>query len=151
MSEFKDNLDFQTADYPYENPQQNRHWKTAARIFVTIWFVVGGVMHFANPEPFLRIMPPYVPFHLASVYISGAFELLGAISLWIKPVRSLAGYGLVALTIAVTPANVYMYQHAELFPHIPEWLLIVRFPVQALLIWLIWWCSRPEKTATSQF
>jgi uncharacterized membrane protein len=118
--------------------------KIAARLFVTAWFVIGGVMHFINPEPFLRIMPPYIPFHLACVYISGALELLGAIGLWIKSVRSLAGYGLMALTAAVTLANVHMFQHPDLFPSIPYWLLIVRFPVQVALIWLTWWCSRPE-------
>ena len=123
----------------------NNRWVLAARVFVTIWFVIGGVMHFANPEPFLRIMPPYIPYHLACVSISGAFELLGAIGLWIKPSRSLAGYGLMALTVAVTLANVHMYQHPELFPSIPEWLLLVRFPVQTALIWLIFWCSRPNK------
>ena len=121
----------------------NYRWKLAARVFVTIWFVIGGVMHFANPEPFLRIMPPYIPYHLACVYISGAFELLGAIGLWIKPLRSLASLGLMTLTAVVTLANVHMYQHPQLFPSIPEWLLLVRFPVQVALIWLIWWCSRP--------
>ena len=119
--------------------------KLAARLFVTTWFVIGGTMHFVNPEPFLRIMPPYIPFHLACVYISGAFELLGAIGLWIKPVRSIAGYGLMALTTIVTLANVYMYQHSALFPNIPEWLLLLRFPIQVALVWLIWWCSRPSK------
>ena len=123
----------------------NNRWKLVARIFVTVWFVIGGVMHFANPEPFLRIMPPYIPYHLVCVYISGAFELLGAVGLWIKPLRSLAGYGLMVLTVVVTLANVHMYQHPDLFPSIPEWLLLVRFPVQAALIWLIWWCSRPNK------
>lgn len=106
-------------------------------------------MHFAYPELFVRIVPPYIPFPLACVYISGAFELSGAIGLWVKGARSLAGYGLMALAIVVTPANIYMYQRADLFPYIPEWLLLVRLPVQALLIWLIWWCSRPEKYSSS--
>lgn len=123
----------------------NNRFKLAAKLFVTIWFVIGGVMHFANPEPFLRIMPPYIPYHLACVYISGAFELVGAAGLWIKTLRSLAGYGLMVLTAIVTLANVHMYQHSELFPSIPEWLLLLRFPVQAALIWLIWWCSRPNR------
>lgn len=123
----------------------NNRWKLVARLFVTVWFVIGGIMHFANPEPFLSIMPPYIPYHLACVYISGAFELLGAIGLWIKSIRSLAGYGLMALTTIVTLANVHMYQHPELFPSIPEWLLLVRLPIQLALLWLIWWCSRPNK------
>lgn len=116
----------------------------AGRLFVFTWFFIGGISHFAIPEPFLRIMPPYIPFHLACVYVSGAFELLGAVGILYKPTRSFAGYGLMALTAAVTLANIQMYQHPELFPSIPEWLLIVRFPVQALLIWLIWWSSRAK-------
>ena len=119
-------------------------WRLAARIFVFAWFFIGGITHFAVPEPFLRIMPPYIPFPLACVYISGAFELLGAFGIWFKPLRSLAGYGLMLLTAIVTLANIQMYQHPELFPNIPEWLLLVRFPIQAALIWLIWWSTRPD-------
>ena len=121
-----------------------RRSKIAVRLFVTAWFVIGGLAHFAYPEPFLRIMPPYIPYHLVCVYISGALELLGALGLWVKPVRSIAGYGLMALTTVVTLANVHMLQHPNLFPSIPYWLLIVRFPVQVALIWLIWWCSQPD-------
>ena len=128
---------------PVLNQGKPYRTQTAARLFVTIWFVIGGITHFAYPEPFMRIMPPYIPFHLAIVYISGAFELMGALGLWIQSVRSLAGYGLMALTAAVTLANVQMFQHPDLFPNIPYWLLVVRFPVQVALIWLIWWCSRP--------
>ena len=115
-----------------------------ARLFVFAWFFIGGIMHFARPNLFLRIVPPYIPFPLAAVYISGFFELLGAIGLWVKPIRSLAGYGLMLLTIAVTPANIYMLQHADLFSAVPRWALIARLPIQLLLIWLIWWCSRVE-------
>jgi uncharacterized membrane protein len=89
-------------------------------------------------------MPPYIPYPLACVYISGAFELIGAFAIWVQPIRRLAGYGLILLTAIVTLANIQMYQHAELFPNIPEWVLIIRFPVQALLIWLIWWASKPD-------
>ncbi len=115
-----------------------------ARLFVFAWFFIGGTMHFARPDLFLRIVPPYIPFPLAAVYTSGFFELLGAISLLFKPMRSPAGYGLMLLTVAVTPANVYMLQHADLFSAVPQWALIARLPIQLLLIWLIWWCSRVE-------
>ena len=111
------------------------------RLFIFTWFFLGGIMHFANPELFLRIVPPIVPYPLAAVYISGAFELLGAIGLWVKSARSYAGYGLILLTIAVTPANIYMLQHAELFTEVPRWVLVARLPFQLFLIWLIWWCS----------
>lgn len=115
-----------------------------ALVFVFAWFFVGGIMHFAKPDLFLKIVPPYIPFPLAAVYISGAFELLGAIGLWLKPTRSLAGYGLMLLTVAVTPANIYMLQQADVFSELPYWALVVRLPFQLLLIWLIWWCTRLE-------
>ena len=115
-----------------------------AKLFVFAWFFIGGVMHFAKPDYFVRIVPPYIPYALAAVYVSGAFELLGAISLWIKQIRGLAGYGLILLAIAVTPANVYMLQHADAFSVVPYWALVARLPLQLLLILLIWWCSRPN-------
>jgi uncharacterized membrane protein len=114
------------------------------RLFVFAWFFIGGIMHFAKPDLFLQIVPPYIPYALAAVYVSGAFELLGAIGLWIKKFRSVAGYGLMLLTVAVTPANVYMLQHANLFPNVPLWALIVRLPFQLFLIWLIWLVSNQK-------
>jgi len=122
-------------------PFSSRHF---ARLFVFAWFFIGGIMHFARPDLFLRIVPPYIPYALAAVYISGAFELLGAIGLCVKQIRSLAGYGLMLLTVAVTPANIYMLQQADVFSEIPLWALVARLPFQLLLIWLIWRCSRSE-------
>ena len=116
--------------------------QSLVRLFIFTWFFVGGVMHFSKPDLFLRIVPPIIPYPLAAVYISGAFELLGAIGLGIKSTRSYSGYGLILLTIAVTPANIYMLQHAELFSEVPQWVLLARLPFQLFLIWLIWWCSR---------
>ena len=115
-----------------------------ARLLVFAWFFIGGIMHFARPDLFVRIVPPYIPYALATVYISGAFELFGAIGLWVKTTRSLAGYGLMLLTVVVTPANIYMLQHADVFSEVPRWALLARLPFQLLLIWLIWWCSRKE-------
>lgn len=123
-------------------------WKLVGRCFVFVWFFIGGVCHFAVPAPFLKIMPPYIPYPLEAVYVSGFFELVGAIALWIKPLRSMAGYGLMLLTVCVTPANVHMFLHPELFPAIPYRVLIVRFPVQLLLIWIIWRSSRPSHIGT---
>lgn len=123
-------------------------WKLAGRLFVFSWFFIGGICHFAIPAPFLRIMPPYIPLPLAMVYVSGAFELLGAFGIMTTRWRRLAGNGLMLLTMVVTLANVQMYQHPELFPSIPHWVLVIRFPVQALLIWIIWQSTRPSWTAT---
>lgn len=58
--------------------------------------------------------------------------------------RRAAGWGLIALTIAVTPANVFMLQHAADFPDVPYWALIARLPLQVALLALIAWCTRPN-------
>jgi uncharacterized membrane protein len=112
---------------------------------VFLWFFVGGIGHFAATALEMRIVPPYVPWPHATVLISGCLELLGAAGLLFKPTRRAAGLGLFALTIAVTPANIYMLQQAELFP-VPLWLLVLRLPLQALLLVLIWWATAPGRS-----
>jgi uncharacterized membrane protein len=117
--------------------------QTAQRIgliLVFLWFLLGGVAHFSLTEVEMRIVPPSIPWPRAVVWISGVFELLGAIGILIPFTRRAAGIGLFLLTIAVTPANVYMLQHAELF-NVPRWALIVRLPFQALLLALILWST----------
>jgi uncharacterized membrane protein len=106
---------------------------------VFLWFTIGGIAHFAMPDSFARIVPPALPYPLTIVYISGVFELAGAIGLLIPRLRPLAGAGLALLTVCVTPANVYMWQHADLFPSVPPVLLLLRLPLQAVLVWLIVW------------
>lgn len=72
--------------------------------------------------------------------ISGIFEWLGAAGLiWLRTRRA-AGIGLFLLTLAVTPANIYMLQRPELFP-IPWWLLVARLPLQLALLGVIAWAS----------
>jgi uncharacterized membrane protein len=83
--------------------------------FVFLWFLIGGIAHFAATDLEMRIVPPWLPWPRATVLVSGVFELLGAAGLLWRPTRRAAGIGLFALTIAVTPAHVYMLQHAELF------------------------------------
>jgi len=109
--------------------------------FVFLWFSIGGVAHFAATDVEMRIIPPYIPWPRDVVLVSGFFELLGAVGLLIRRFRAAAGCGLFLLTLAVTPANVYMLQHAELF-NVPVWLLVVRLPVQVALLVLIVWSSR---------
>ncbi len=79
--------------------------------------------------------------------ISGFFELLGAVGILLPRYRSLAGWGLVALTICVTPANVYMWLHPELFPMVPEWLLSWRLPFQGFLLFCIIASTQPRRLA----
>jgi uncharacterized membrane protein len=120
----------------------SRPWKRRAVAFVFLWFAIGGVAHFAATETETRIVPPYIPWPRAAVLWSGAFELLGALGLLLQRTRRAAGIGLALLTIAVTPAHVYMLQHPELLD-VPVWALVLRLPLQAVLLWLIVWCTRP--------
>jgi uncharacterized membrane protein len=113
--------------------------------FVVLWFALGGIAHFAFTRVEERIVPPYVPWHHATVLITGVFELLGAAGLMFVRTRRAAGWGLFALTIAVTPANLYMLQKPELF-RIPYWVLVARLPLQAALLALILWVSS-QRTA----
>jgi uncharacterized membrane protein len=108
--------------------------------FVFLWFFIGGIAHFAATDVEMRIMPPYIPWPRTVVLITGVFELLGAMGLLIRRLRAPAGCGLFLLTLAVTPANIYMMQHADLFG-VPYWLLVVRLPVQVALLALIAWSS----------
>lgn len=115
--------------------------RTTALSFVFLWFLIGGIAHFAATELEMRIVPPWVPWPRAAVLASGVFELLGAAGLLVPRWRRAAGWGLCALTIAVTPANVYMLQHAAEFPAVPHWALVLRLPLQAVLLGLIAWGS----------
>jgi uncharacterized membrane protein len=103
-------------------------------------FVVAGVNHFLNTAFYVGIMPPYLPWHLELVYISGAAEAgLGALLL-IRRWVVWAAWGLIALLVAVFPANVHMAMHADLYPSISALALWLRLPVQGLLIaWAYWY------------
>jgi uncharacterized membrane protein len=118
---------------------------------VFVWFFFGGIFHFARPESFLQIMPPYVPLPLAAVYVSGACELLFALGIVPPATRQLSGNLLMLLTVAVTPANVHMWLHPELFPDAPLFLVSIwRLVLQVVLLALIWWSTRPPAAAEAR-
>ncbi|MFK7913806.1 MAG: hypothetical protein AB8B93_07815 [Pseudomonadales bacterium] len=114
---------------------------------VFVWFMFGGITHFTNPDFFVAIMPPYLPWHLEIVYLSGALEVLFAAMLLLPATRQLAGNLLIALTIAVTPANIHMWMHPELFPEVEPPLLTVRLVIQVILLLVIWWSTRDAHSA----
>ena len=92
--------------------------KYAGLALVSLFFVAGGQAHFTSTPFFVSIVPPYVPFPLATVYVTGVLELIGAVAIWVPRWRSWAGIGLLALTVCVTPANIYMWMNPQLFPDI---------------------------------
>ena len=105
----------------------------------------GGVAHFTNTEFFAAIMPPYIGYHTEIVYISGVFEILGAIGILIPALRQWAGNGLLLLVVCVSPANIHMWLHPEQFPDVSPMFLSGRLVVQVLLLWLIWWSTRTRQ------
>lgn len=125
--------------------------KTVLKFVFAAFFVVAGVGHFRDPEFFLKIMPDYIPasLHAPAVYVSGVFEILLGIMLLIPRSTRLAAWGLIALLIAVFPANIYAYQHSEaLFPNAdPSFhqLHFWRLPLQGVLIAWAWWYTRPDR------
>jgi uncharacterized membrane protein len=120
----------------------------AGRIILALLFMGAGAMHFIAPQAYVGIMPPYLPAHLALVYVSGFFEMLGGAGLLGPadfrgfPAQSVAAWGLVALLIAVLPANVQMVIDHARFGSIPLWALWLRLPLQIPMIWWAWVYTR---------
>jgi uncharacterized membrane protein len=109
-------------------------------------FLASGSLHFARPDVFRAIVPPQLGHDADLVAISGAAELAGGLGLLYPPTRRAAAYGLVALCVAVWPANWYMAIAASRFANLaPAWVLWARVPLQLPLIWWILRVSRPER------
>ncbi len=112
-----------------------------SRFLLAALFLFTGLSHFRNPEPFLAIMPPLLPFPKFLVALSGALEMAGGAGLLFPRTRRFAAWGLVALLVAVFPANVYAVFYGMKFngQDVPRWILWARLPLQ---LPLIWWAFR---------
>lgn len=119
--------------------------KRFALLGLALFFVAAGVNHFANPDFYVQMMPPWLPAHLELVYLSGAFEILGGAGVLVPRARGAAGWGLVALLVAVFPANLYMASNPELFPDLSQTALYLRLPLQVVLIAWALWATRPDR------
>jgi uncharacterized membrane protein len=120
--------------------------KVVLRLLLAFAFVGVGVLHFVAPEAFEQIVPPYLPWPLALVYVSGFFEILGGCGFLIPRLRRAAGWGLIALLIAVFPANLHMAVNdvAVNGKHWSPLALWGRLPLQAVFIVWVWWCARDD-------
>lgn len=122
------------------------------RWLAAIFFVVAGIGHFVKPDMYLKIMPPWLPAPALLVMVSGIAEIAGGFGLLVPLLRRAAGWGLIAMLIAIFPANIYMLQHPELF-NFPVWTLWARLPLQAVFIAWVWYValhrSRPATKSAS--
>jgi uncharacterized membrane protein len=114
--------------------------QTILRWLAVLFFTVAGMFHFLRPELYLKIMPPYFPAPQLLVFVSGVAEIAGGVGLAIAPLRRAAGWGLIALLLAVFPANIYMVQHPEMFDF-ALWILWARLPLQGVFVLWVWFVA----------
>ena len=119
--------------------------KSVALYLSVIGYVYVGLLHFIQPDFFLKIMPPYLPYHLPLVYASGFIEITLGVCLLFKKLRFFAGWGLILLLIAVYPANIYLAFNETpqialgISPFMASW---VRLPLQFVFIGLAYWFTK---------
>ncbi len=126
--------------------------KTPLRWLLAAFMVSAGILHFATPEPFIKIVPGFLPFPAALVYISGAAEILLGAGLIISKTKVLCAWGLIALFIAVYPANINMAINPIEIGNIPDvwWVHAIRLPLQFVLIAWAYWYTKPSSTQVTK-
>ena len=125
-----------------------RRFKTVSRYLLGILFIAAGVNHFVMTDFYISMMPPYLPWHLELVYVSGVAEAGVRALLLFRRWAVWGGWGVIAVCVAVFPANVQMALHAELFPQVPAFLLALRLQIQIVLLAIIWWSTKPVSTTS---
>ena len=107
-------------------------------------YIFIGIRHFTNPQYFLDIVPPQLPFKLFLVYFTGLIEVIGGAAILSPKTRKAGAYLLIFLLVSVFPANIYLY-----VSEIPQNLLgvtktdaLIRIPFQIPLIILAYWHSK---------
>ncbi len=121
--------------------------KTTVRWLFGIAFIFAGINHFLNAEFYLRMMPPVLPFPVFLIYLSGAAEIALGVLLLIPKYTRLAAFGLIALLIAVFPANIYMALNPNIFPEFSPAAQLIRLPLQLVLIAVAYWFTRSKPPA----
>jgi len=126
--------------------------KRISQAVLAVFYGSAGVLHFMQPESFVRIVPPYLPWPLGLVEVSGVAELaigLGFLAaFWKRALERPAAWGAVALLIAVYPANVNMWWNDVWLGGQPPqpWFHAVRLPLQFVFILWAWWHTRPDRS-----
>jgi uncharacterized membrane protein len=113
---------------------------TLSIALIALIFVAAGTLHLLEPALYIRIVPPWLPAPATLVLVSGVCEILGGLGVLVAATRVAAGWGLVALLVAVFPANVQMLLDAHAHGASLAWqaALVARLPLQAAMIWWVW-------------
>lgn len=122
--------------------------RSVTRVALAVAMVGVGLLHFISPTPFVAMIPKSFPAPLALVYISGLAEISGGVGLLVERLRRAASFGLIALYVAVFPANVNMAIHGlPLGDFQPSPLALwIRLPFQLVFIALAYWVGKPSQT-----
>ena len=122
-----------------------RTFKILMKWLLGLLFVLAGVNHFLRPDFYVSIVPPYLPWPFTLVVISGVCEIALGTLLLVPRFTVPAAWGLIALLIAVFPANLHMALHADLYPKVSPIGLWIRLPIQGVLIVWAYWFTRKSK------
>jgi uncharacterized membrane protein len=116
------------------------------RLLLSALFLFAGILHLADTNLFVPIMPPFLPFPRLCVQISGIFEILGGIGLLLpqRDIQTVTGWGLFILLVAVFPANIYLAADNIRIHGMPSqpWMGWARLPFQPLLMLAVLWVTR---------
>jgi len=123
----------------------NTKLRQTGLFFLILMFLLAGANHFSNPNFYVSIMPPYLPFQSELSYVAGFFEIIGAVGLLFAQTRKIAGYGLVILLVLIFPANIHMALHQEYFPEYSKLTIYLRLPLQFLFISWVYWATLRKK------
>lgn len=119
--------------------------KIGMKYLLAAGFIFAGFNHFYNPDFYLRIMPPYLPWPSALHLTAGFFEFVFGVMLLIPRFQRLAAWGLIALLLTVYPANIHMAVNHHLYPDLPMVFHWIRLPLQFVLIAWAWWFTKADE------
>ncbi len=112
---------------------------------MAVFYFCAGINHFWHPLDYVKIVPTFIPYHLMMVYISGVCEMICGVLLFIPSTRRIGAWLTIVLLIAVFPANLQMALNYYNENNPELWIVIVRLPVQILLILWAWLYTKNEK------
>ena len=116
-----------------------------SRFALALFFIIAGTAHLIAPASYLAIVPPYLPWPAAIVALSGGAEILGGLGVCFRATRIAAGWCLIALLVAVFPANIHALSTGLVIAShaLPAWMLWARLPFQLLfIVWVYRVCLR---------